>query len=332
MPHPADIAPAGRAGEVAIVVRSGVVESRHLGHAVLVAPDGEVVVAVGDPTTAFFPRSAVKPWQAASIRRAGARYDGAPLDGAALAIAAGSHSGRERHIDLVRTMLHDAGLDVDDLQTPPALPADAAAHQSWIADGRDAERVVHNCSGKHAALLVACVANGWPTATYLDPTHPVQQRIRADLEAATGSAVRSTAVDGCGAPLYAVGLLELARAAGRLARGDEHDRAVVAAMQAYAWAVAGPGREDTVVMEHLDDVIAKTGADGVQMLATEDGWAVVVKVLDGAHRASMTAALALLDHAPGVDTAAARAAAREVVLGHGRPVGTVLPGADVRRA
>ena len=76
-PHPADVAPATRAGELAIVVRSGAIESRHVGHGALVDPDGEVVATVGDPTTAFYPRSSVKPWQAATIRRVGARHDGA---------------------------------------------------------------------------------------------------------------------------------------------------------------------------------------------------------------------------------------------------------------
>lgn len=330
--HPADVAPGQRAGEVAIVTRSGVVESRHLGHAVLVDPDGEVVAAVGEPTTTVLPRSALKPWQAASVRRAGATHDGAPLDGPALALAAGSHSGRSRHVDLVTTLLHATGLDLDALQCPPALPADPAAHHSWIAEDRDASPVAHNCSGKHAAMLAACVTNGWPTASYLDPDHPLQQRVRADLEAATGHPVQATMVDGCGTPLYAVELRDLARAAGAFVRGDAHERAVTAAMRSHRWAVGGPGREDTLVMDALDGVLAKTGAEGVQLLATAEGWAVVVKVLDGAHRAAMPAALALLGRVPGVDVAAAAEATREVVHGRGRAVGAVLPGAAVGSA
>ncbi len=31
-----------------------------------------------------------------------------------------------------------------------------------------------NCSGKHSAMLSTCVANGWPTETYRDPAHPLQ--------------------------------------------------------------------------------------------------------------------------------------------------------------
>ena len=36
-----------------------------------------------------------------------------------------------------------------------------------------------NCSGKHAAMLATCVANGWPTETYLDADHPLQRAIAA---------------------------------------------------------------------------------------------------------------------------------------------------------
>ncbi|MEK8107682.1 asparaginase [Micromonospora sp. M12] len=33
-----------------------------------------------------------------------------------------------------------------------------------------------NCSGKHAAMLVACVARSWSTHDYLDPEHPLQRK------------------------------------------------------------------------------------------------------------------------------------------------------------
>lgn len=327
-PHPADVAPGAAAGEVAAVTRGGVVESRHLGHGVLVAPDGEVRASVGEVSTTLLPRSVLKVWQAASLRRHGATSGGATLDGRALAIAAGSHSGRSRHVDVVTTMLHEVGLDEGDLGTPSGYPGDEAAHQTWIAEGRDASRVAYNCSGKHAAMLSACIANGWPTDGYLAPDHPVQVAIRDDVEAAVGGPVAATVVDGCGAPQHAVGLLDLARAATRLPR-DEHTAAVVAAMRAHPWAVAGPGCADTVVMSHLDGVVAKNGAEGVQLLATDDGWAVLVKVLDGAGRAAMVAALALLDLVPGRDVRDAADAAREVVEGGGHPVGAVCAGTDL---
>ncbi len=329
-PHPADLAPGDRAGELAIVTRSGVVESRHLGHAALVDPDGQVVAAVGDVTTTFYPRSSLKPWQAASVRRAGAGFDRTPLQGALLAITAGSHAATPAHVDLVMMMLRSAGLDLDSLQCPTALPGDDDARADVLRSGGGPTRVAYNCSGKHAGMLLACVANDWPLDSYLSPDHPLQVAIRTDLERAVGAPVAHVAVDGCGAPLFAVALDGLGRAAADFANGDEHQQAVAEAMRAEAWAVAGPGREDTIAMTHLDGVVSKTGADGVQVLMTSTGWGVVVKILDGSHRAAMTAALALLDRVPGIDTSAAAAAGREVVRGQGQPVGAVLAGADVR--
>jgi hypothetical protein len=55
---------------------------------------------------------------------------------------------------------------------------------------------------------------------------------------------------------------------------------------------------------------------------------VVVKALDGAGRAAMIGALALLGHA--VDVSSAEDAVREPVLGGGVPVGAVVPGAGVQ--
>ena len=253
-PHPADVAPATRAGELAIVVRSGVVESRHLGHGALVGPDGEVVATVGDPTTAFYPRSSVKPWQAATIRRVGACHDGAPLDGAVLAMTAASHAATPRHLELVTAMLDGAGLAAETaLQCPADWPGDDDARDAVVRAGGGAARAAHNCSGKHAGMLLACRANDWPLATYLDPEHPLQQAIRTDLEAAMGTPVLHVAVDGCGAPLFAVPLDAFARAAAAFPRGDDHQRAVAAAMRAHPELVAGPGREDTLAMTPTPD-------------------------------------------------------------------------------
>jgi L-asparaginase II len=318
---------ASTAGELAVVVRNGVIESRHVGHGVLVDPGGHVVASVGDAATPIYPRSSLKPWQAASVRRHGAMFDGMPLDGDALAIACGSHLATSRHRDLVTRMLADAGLDGDALGCPPALPPGDEDRAAALTAGEQPTRVAYNCSGKHASMLLACVANGWPVDGYLDPDHPVQAAIRTDLEAALGQTVAHTGVDGCGAPAYVMELEALARTGSRLARGDEHERAVVAAMRAHPWAVRGPGQGDTVVMEHLDGVIAKAGAEGVQLLATTDGFGVVVKALDGAGRAAMIGALALLGQVR--DVAAAADAVREPVLGGGVPVGSVMPGADV---
>ena len=155
---------------LAEVVRSGFVEGHHRGSLVVLAADGSVEFALGDPAAPVFPRSSNKPMQAAAVLRAGL-----DLSGERLAIAAASHSGEGFHLDLVRKMLAEHGLTPDDLQTPPDLPLDPAEAETYLAAGHVRERLTMNCSGKHAAMLAACKLNGWDLGTYLDPAHPLQQ-------------------------------------------------------------------------------------------------------------------------------------------------------------
>ncbi|MFJ1827821.1 asparaginase, partial [Streptomyces sp. NPDC088178] len=102
---------------LAEVVRSGFVEGRHRGSLVVLAADGSVEKALGDPTAPVFPRSSNKPMQAAAVLRAGL-----DLSGERLALAAASHSGEGFHLELVSAMLAEHGLTPGDLQTPPDLP------------------------------------------------------------------------------------------------------------------------------------------------------------------------------------------------------------------
>ena len=89
---------------------------------------------------------------------------------------------------------------------------DERAQRDVLRRGGGPDRVHMNCSGKHAAMLACCVSAGWPAAGYLDPAHPVQAAIRRTLEELSGEQVQTVAVDGCGAPLFALSLTGVARA------------------------------------------------------------------------------------------------------------------------
>nr|MBA2282728.1 asparaginase [Acidimicrobiia bacterium] len=196
---------------VATVERNGFVESRHRGRVVGLAPDGKTGVSIGAGEELLLLRSCAKPLQAAGLVRAGL-----DVDGSELAIASASHDGTPAHLDVVRALLAGAGLDEQVLDNTPALPLEPAAAAAQLLDGGPT-RLHQNCSGKHAAMLATCVANGWPTAGYLDRDHPVQQAILAAIEDLAGEPVAHVATDGCGAPIAAVSLLGLARAFRRLA-------------------------------------------------------------------------------------------------------------------
>ncbi len=319
---PANAAPAGIPGVspvLAEVVRSGFVEGRHRGSLVVLAADGSVEYALGDPDAPVYPRSANKPMQAAAMLRAGLE-----LSGERLALAAASHSGESFHLDLVRTMLAEFGIPEDGLQTPPDLPLDPVEAESYLASGQVRDKVTMNCSGKHAAMIAVCVANGWPVESYLAPEHPLQQLVLRTVEEASGESVAHVGTDGCGAPLMALTLTGLARAFRSfvLAEPGTPERRVADAMRAHPEYVAGTRRPDTWLMRAIPGALSKMGAEAVQAVALPDGRALAFKIDDGALRALgpvLARALELL----GVDSPVVARIADEPLLGGGRRVGEI---------
>ncbi|EYT53380.1 asparaginase [Kocuria sp. CPCC 205258] len=313
-----------RAVDLAVLERSGFVESRHRGSAVVLDPDGAVAVELGDIGTPIFPRSTLKPFQTIAAMKAGV-----PLRGAQVAIASASHIGSFEQLDAVSSILTAAGLTEDALQCPPDWPEDEEVRTELVRAGRGKSRICMNCSGKHAAFLWACTENDWPTDSYLDPEHPLQRTVLETVEEFSGERVAHVGVDGCGAPLAAISLTGLARAYSTLGRAagnldaDARAATVSQCMLDYPELVHGRGRYNTVVMEELD-VVAKLGAEGVLALGTRTGWSVALKVLDGGSRANALIGLALLAHAGAVPAAAAAAVIGQVVrpvMGGSRPVG-----------
>ncbi|MFE3515372.1 asparaginase [Streptomyces sp. NPDC059166] len=304
---------------LAEVVRSGFTEGHHRGSLVLLAADGSVELALGDPAAPVFPRSSNKPMQAAAILRAGL-----DLSGQRLALAAASHSGEAFHLDLVRTMLAEHGLKPDDLQTPPDLPLDPVEAESYLAAGGVREPLTMNCSGKHAAMLAVCVRNGWDTATYLDPAHPLQRLVGEVVAEAAGEPVAAVGTDGCGAPLMAIGLVGLARAFRSfvLAEPGTAERRVADAMRAHPEYVAGTRRPDTWLMREVPGALSKMGAEAVQALALPDGRALAFKIDDGSVRALgpvLARALGLM----GVDSPVVSRIGRAPLLGGAAEVGGI---------
>jgi L-asparaginase II len=264
-----------------------VLESVHRGALVVLDADGAPLLEVGDVTRPVLPRSANKPVQATALLAAGWR----PRNDQELAIGAASHNGEDGHVELVRSVLAASGLTPDDLGCPPALPLHEATRAQWLASGRAPERLAMNCSGKHAAMLSACVAAGWPTAGYLERDHPLQQAIEARLGSAAGEPVAAVVTDGCGAPQHALSLTGLARGVLSLVQAGTGTpgRLVADAMRAHPWLVAGTGREDTELMEAVDGLLVKGGADGVHVAALPGAGAVALKIDDGGDRGRVPA-------------------------------------------
>jgi L-asparaginase II len=306
------------------VERSGFLESVHRGSLVVLRADGEVLLAAGAVDRPVLPRSSNKPVQATALLAAG----WSPRSAAELAIGAGSHSGADGHRERAAAILDAAGLTPEHLGCPPALPLDEATRAAWLVEGRAPERLAMNCSGKHAAMLAACVAAGWPVEGYLDRDHPLQQAIEQRLGEAAGEPVSAVVVDGCGAPQHALSPIGLARGVLSLvqAAAGSPERAVADAMRAEPWFVAGTGRDDTELMRAVPGLLAKGGADGVHVAAVPGAGAVALKLDDGGDRGRMPALAAGLRRL-GVPGGQLAPWLRLPVHGGGAVVGEVRPAA-----
>lgn len=307
------------------VWRGELIESRHRGVLAALRPDGSAAISLGRVDAPVYPRSCAKPLQLAAMLRAG--LDQLSLDDEQLAVAAASHSGQTKHTEQVLRILAAAGLTVEALDNTPGWPIDTIARNALIRSGGVADRLHQNCSGKHAAMLATCVAAGWPTATYRSPDHPLQLAIREHIGALAGEPVTATTIDGCGAPLFAITIAGLARAFLRLAGSAPAtaEHAVVTAMRARPDLVGGDGRDVTALLS-VPGVVAKDGAEGVYAAAALELGAVALKIDDGASRGRAPAMVAALRWL-GADGEALARVPIEPVLGHGQPVGELLPAA-----
>jgi L-asparaginase II len=306
---------------MAEVVRGGFVEGRHYGSVVVTAPDGTLEWSAGVVDQPMLPRSSNKPMQLLGMLRAGLE-----LSGELLALAGSSHSGEGFHLDGVRRILAGAGLDESALRTPPGYPIDEVARDEWVRAGHAAAPITMNCSGKHAAMLATCVANRWPTASYLEADHPLQRVIRAVLEEVSGEPVAATVVDGCGAPVMAITLGGLARSFGRFAGADPATPlgVIAGAFRAHPEYASGTRRAEAALMRSVPGLVCKGGAEAVHAAGLADGRGIAVKIDDGAARARGVVLAATLRRL-GVDNELIRAQRAPAVMGGGLQVGSVRP-------
>jgi L-asparaginase II len=259
-------------------VRDGVVESVHRGYLLALNADGSVNLALGNSEHLIFPRSCVKSIQGAATVRAGLQ-----LEPRLLALGCSSHSGSEEHISAVGEILALAKLDESELQCMLDKPLGDQERRAW--GDKPATRISMNCSGKHAAMLLTCVTNGWPIESYLDPAHPLQVAIKAELEDLAGEEITLTSTDGCGAPLFLMSVAGLARAIRAITISkDPAHQSVLDASRTFPEMVAGKGRLTTQMIEAVPGLYMKDGAEAVEIASMPDGRTLVFKVGDGSLR------------------------------------------------
>ncbi|MEA2555250.1 MAG: hypothetical protein QOI60_581 [Actinomycetota bacterium] len=307
-------------------------ESTHVGHVAVCDSDGRLIAVAGDPDREVFARSCLKPLQTAVALQ----VIDEDLTDREIAIISSSHNAEPVHLRAVHAVLQRAGLTTSSLRCPPAWPIDP----DTMANAGRRRRELHDCSGKHAGMLLACVWGGYERASYLARSHPLQRRIRRATLAAMDRDDTQVGVDGCGAPIFAGAMRDWATVFARLGEperlGPVADGAemAVGAMLAEPYLVGGRGRLDTDVMSVSGTVMVKEGAEALTCASIPElGLGIAVRAEDGGDRAvgpAFIRALRDLGALARRDVTELRDHARPVVLGGGRPVGEIVSDLTLR--
>lgn len=325
------------------------VESIHSASIAVADASGKVRARLGGIDHPVFLRSSAKPFQAMAVIESGAaeKFGLGPQE---LAIMAGSHSSEPDHVETVRRILAKLGLDVSVLKCGTHTPFNHDIAREFLVSGRPLTALEHNCSGKHAGMLAVALAGGHDISRYLNPAHPVQQRIMGIVADLTGR-MRDrimVSVDGCGAPTLGLTLSEAARAFARLISpvglAPVHAEAaarLVEAMRQHPRMIAGEGMMDTdLTAWPKHSIISKRGAEGVQCLAyikDGSGMGVAAKVADGDNYrgrvAMLVGILGQLDLLSLEESSRFAESGLMIIRNNaGRPVGAVRPAFKLQQA
>ncbi|HUX08676.1 MAG TPA: asparaginase [Acidobacteriota bacterium] len=270
-----------RSAPLLCVTRGDYVDAVHHGHIAIVRSDGFICASAGEHAYAAVLRSGMKPIQVLSVIASGA-VEKFGLTDEELAVAAASHSGEEEHLAAVRSILNKIGKSEADLRCGVHAPFMPHVAARMAGAGEEPCQLNNNCSGKHAAMLAACLAKGWPVQGYDRLEHPLQQDILLRLARFAGVEAKEIGivVDGCGIPAFVLPLWRSALVFARLAdpgAAPEEDRKLVGiAVKAITanptYGSGKVGRLEALLMQIGEGkLIAKVGAEGFYAVGVTPG-------------------------------------------------------------
>lgn len=282
-----------------------IIECVYHGLIAVVDGDGESIFSAGDVNTPVHMRSCAKPFQVLPLLEIGYFSEGkdrtlSQLQLADLALLMSSHIGSAIHTSRVAELLDMIGLDPTSLRCGVHPPLDENVRRH-LAEQKKQPSVLHNnCSGKHVAMLMACLKKQFDLSTYEDSNHPLQIWIKNLIAKIADLKVESinSGIDGCSLPSLVIPIKNLALLYARLAFWQQNlatDNWLKAAFSKiwtaavnYPQYIAGEQRFDTELMRAGHQTIfCKSGADGLVALAImpcekfPKGLGIAIKIADG---------------------------------------------------
>lgn len=270
--------------------RADLLENVHSGIICGVDKDFSAIHQVGEIEHEVFFRSAAKPFQALPVFLSNI-IDKYNLTEQEAALFTASHRGESYHMEALESMLKKLPLVEEELYCPATYPLNEKPRDEAIREGKAKRRLYHNCSGKHMGFVTICRELGYPIEGYWKVDHPLQQQILQILS--TLSEVPEpnikVGIDGCGVPVFAIPLKNMAITYLKLACPDlikENNlkNAVIKLTEIMNRQYNMVASEQFVCSILLQDenIVAKGGAQGVYCFGLKDeklGFA--LKVING---------------------------------------------------
>ena len=337
------------------ITRGEIIESLHFGAVVICDNQGKILFKAGDPSFVTYLRSTAKPLQVLALLEHPA-VDQFHFKEDEIAIMSASHSGTDKHVNVLIKLQKKIGIDENDLLCGTHLPFDRITANLIIRGEAQLSTLRHNCAGKHSGMLALASLLGEPKEKYLQPDQATQKLILKTCGEMFDFPVDQfkMGTDGCSAPVFAVPMRNAALAYARLCQPDELSpsraqacRQITHAMMTHPFLVAGPDRLDTALMQTLPGkLIAKTGAEGffgigIMPNALHEGspaMGIMIKIIDGdlRERAKPIVCTSILKHL-GLITSKEETLLKEydtASINNWRdiPVGEIRPSKELTRA
>ncbi len=204
--------------------RGDVVENVHYGSIAIVSSTGETIAYAGDIERQTYMRSASKPIQLLPTLLAGLhkKYE---LNDEEVAICNSSHWGSNHHIYVLQSIMEKTGLKEEDMIMNPTISTSATPLADKLVMGsklnpvEGKSRLQHCCSGKHLSLMLLQRELTGNVAGYHLPDSPVQKQIISFISmlSQTPTYRINIGIDGCGVPVFALPMRNIALAYAKLA-------------------------------------------------------------------------------------------------------------------
>ncbi len=270
--------------------RGELLECVHRGYICCVNEDGQVVYSIGDPGFVTFMRSSAKPIQAIPLIKRGidTKYN---LSNKEITVMTGSHRAEPFHVTALESIMDKVKIDEDELICLPTYPLSMNAKEEILRNGGEKRRIYHNCSGKHMGILTLCTDMNCDKREYWNINSPAQQEILSHISMMSEYPREQIKIgtDGCGVPVFAMPMKNLAMAYMKMACpdtiGDEITRDAVIKltklMNENYEMVSGTDLICSLLLMD-DNIVAKGGAKGVYCFGLRNerlGFS--IKIIDG---------------------------------------------------